>query len=174
MKIEKTKCEKVVISGVDGLDPITVFLEDFEPRKGQITIKIWNDVWSSFWGGMGDRTISQFFCSCDHHYLAKNLSNISGSITDFDALPKDLRLHVGKLRSKKEVTKSEAKEMLESLLDFCGDPLTGEQIFNEHQDVLGRIYGCDWWHSIPEKTNPEYTYLTRVIDTVKAALKESN
>ena len=144
MKIEKSQCEKLEISGIDGLDPITVFLEDFGPRKGQITIKCWNEVWSSYWGGMGDRNIAQFFCSCDHHYLAKNLSDIPRNVTDFDGLPKHARKFIGKLRAERDISKDEAKKLLKSLLDYCGDPHTGEEIYNDHQDILIDIYGDDW------------------------------
>ena len=69
------------------LDPVTVFLEDYEPGKGKITIECYGKSWSAYWGGMSGDDVATFFCRCDQHYLAKNLSSISSSIPDYSALP---------------------------------------------------------------------------------------
>ena len=52
MKIEASKVTKLLISEVQGLDPITVFLEDYEPGKGKITVSCWGKSWTAYWGGM--------------------------------------------------------------------------------------------------------------------------
>ncbi len=51
MKITKSQCERIIITDIKGLDPITVFLEDYGPRQGQITIRCYDEIWSAYWDG---------------------------------------------------------------------------------------------------------------------------
>jgi len=32
------------------------------------------------------------------------------------------------------------------------------------------VDGDEWWYSLPQKKNPSYEYLTRIVDTIKEAL----
>lgn len=66
MKLELSTVRKIKLTDIDSLDDISIFLEDFSLGAGQITIYCWGKAWTSFWGGMGDMTISDFFCSCDN------------------------------------------------------------------------------------------------------------
>jgi len=36
-------------------------------------------------------------------------------------------------------------------------------------DVFREVFGDDWYDNLPKKTNPDYLYLCRIIDTVKEA-----
>ncbi|MCK5607578.1 hypothetical protein KAR91_37185 [Candidatus Pacearchaeota archaeon] len=163
MKIESSKVNKIVLREVKGLDPVHIFLEDLGPRQGQITIKCYDESWTASWGGMGDRTIAEFFCSCDEHYLAKNLSNIDSSVTDLDKVAERARAHVLKLRREKDIDDLEARELFDSA-DSIEDP------FNEGE-LMQKIYGDDWWCCLPTKPNPNYEYLCRIINAVRSALK---
>jgi len=168
MEITRSQCEKVKISKINGLDPITVFLEDLGPQQGQITIKCYDEIWSSYWGGMGDRNIAKFFCSCDHHYLANKLSRIEANEPDLEALRVKARKAIGKRRSKYEITKEEAKNLLEELKDHEIIP-NSQSSYSFFSEVFN---GSDWVFEIPEKPNYEYKYLCKVIDTVKEALSQ--
>lgn len=163
MNIESSKVTKIVIGEVKSLDPVHVFLEDLGPRQGQITIKCYTESWTASWGGMGDRTIAEFFCSCDEHYLANNLSNIDSSVSNLDKVAEHTKAHVLKLRREKEIDDLEARELFDSS-DSIEDP------FNE-VELMQKIYGDDWWCGIPTKPNPDYEYLCRIINTIKTALK---
>ena len=148
MKIKKSEVTKLLLTEVDALDPITVFLEDFEPRQGKITIECYGKSWSSYWGGMGSRTISEFFCSCDEHYLAKNLSDIKSEIFDIDQI------------------RTDAKE--KGIECWRDDP------WNDYE-FLEEMYGSDpvnWGDSLPTTSNSDYEYLCRIIKTVQTALKK--
>lgn len=171
MKIEKKDVTQLTISEVENLDTIDVILEDFGPRQGRITIRCYNQVWTSFWGGMGDRTIAEFFCSCDNSYLAKNISNIRRTIVDVDGLVNHARKHIGKLLVNREINRSEAIEWLNDL-----DSISGYDLYNNGSgsDLLCNIYGNEFWHFLPEKENHEYKYLWKIIETVKIALKKSH
>lgn len=64
------------------LDPIRVTLHDVSPGHGRIVIECYGKAWSTYWGGMGDLTIKDFFCSCGSDYLIEKLH--SGRITKRD------------------------------------------------------------------------------------------
>lgn len=184
MKIETSTVTKLTITEVARLDPITVILEDIEPRKGKIIIECYGKSWSSYWGGMGSDTIAQFFGSMDEHYLAKNLSDISADITDGDSI-KDgafrqiIVLRWGKMvRSRlsvdgyvrigrDEITTAEARELWEEVdsADFGSDGWSDPKL-------MQKVFGDEWWYRLPTKPNPDYQYLCRIINAVQAALKQ--
>lgn len=167
MKVETSTCTKVVISELLNsefkLDPITVFLEDFQPGKGRIVIECYGKSWSSYWGAMGD-DIATFFCRCDEHYIAKNLSgSIQEEINDFAALPACARKNIIQLRKDGELDPEEARELFDEF-ECAMDEMPDSQI-------MFKVFGDDWWYSIPQKPNPDYEYLCRIINAVKAGLK---
>jgi hypothetical protein len=86
MEIESIEVTQIKLTKLKALDPIQVTLDDIEKGKGRIIITCYGSAWTSYWGGMSDRTISEFFCDCDEHYLANNLSSIKSTITDFNAI----------------------------------------------------------------------------------------
>ena len=148
MRIESTQVTKLVLSELDRLDPVTVIAEDIGPRQGKITITCYGKAWTAYWGGMGDCTIKKFFCSCDEHYIAKNLGSISSKIYDIDAI-----------RDEAE------KKDIECWRD---DP------WNDY-DFMERMYGSDmvdWGDKLPKKSNPDYKYLCRIIKAIQEAFNE--
>jgi len=165
MKIEKTIATKIQITDVYGLDPVSVYLEDFEPRKGKITISCWDKSWHSYWGGMGDRTISEFFLSCDNHYIAKNLSSIKSSINDYEALSEKIKAFYGD---------DIDYFVLEELSELSGDQNDGYNWTQTNHKVMNEVLGCDWFYDVPTMQNPKYKYLCSIIDTVKDALRQVN
>jgi len=127
---------RVVVNNPE-LDPITVFLEDFELSKGKITITCFGKAWTAYWGGMSGKTVAEFFCSCDVHYLAGNLSDIDSEITDFH-----------------EISKVIDEEVDQNTLML-------------YSEKLSIAYGDEWWRDLPEITNHEYTYLCKIIKAVQ-------
>lgn len=164
MKITKSSVVKIKIEEIEGLDSINVFLEDLGPRRGKITIDCYGKAWSAYWGGMGDRTISQFFCSCDEHYLAKNLSNINSEIDDYENLTIETKKEIIKKRKAHEVDIETAREWFDDAETIDHD--------NIDQGLLQDVFGDEWWYCIPTKSNPDYEYLCRIIKTVKEAIKK--
>lgn len=55
------------------LDPIRVTLHDIGPGQGLINIECYGRAWASYWGAIGDRSIKDFFITCDSGYLVGNL-----------------------------------------------------------------------------------------------------
>lgn len=165
MKIESKKVDTLRITEVKGLDPITVMLENFEPGKGKITIECFGESWTASWGAMSGDTVQQFVCRTDDHYLAKNLSSINSSIIDVEASIKALKAMVDEAVN----TKSHAS-FLKDDIDNFESPMQWIQTFS---DTAHEILGGEPWHyDFPTKTNPKYSYLLRIIQTVRSALKE--
>lgn len=67
--IEKLEVTTIRIVGSPALDPINVIFQDFGPGKGKIIIECFSQAWAACWGGMGNRTMREFFTSCDDSYL---------------------------------------------------------------------------------------------------------
>jgi len=149
MDVKKSNITKLLLTNIEALDPVSVFLEDFGPRQGKIIIECYGKSWSSYWGGMGDRTIAEFFCSCDEHYIAKNLSSINSEIYDIDKIREDAE-----------------EKGIECWRD---DP------WNDYE-FLEEMYGPDpvsWGDSLPKTSNPDYEYLCRIINAVQAGIRQS-
>lgn len=57
----------------NGLDPINVFVQDYELGRGRIVVTCYGQAWCGFWGAMGDRTVMEFVAACDPDYVAGNM-----------------------------------------------------------------------------------------------------
>lgn len=56
------------------LDPVTAFLEDFEPGRGQLTLVCWGRAWTHFWGAMGNgATVAKFCARASTGYIVNKL-----------------------------------------------------------------------------------------------------
>lgn len=77
MKIKALTVKAFEISDLRAYDPIRVYIENYEPGKGRITISCYDAAWVGYWGAMAGRTIEQFFIDCDAGYLSGNLSSAS-------------------------------------------------------------------------------------------------
>ena len=73
MNITDTTVQLLTITDVPGLDTIRVYLEDYEPGRGRITISCYGRAWTAYWGGMYQATLKQFVPSCGADYIRDNL-----------------------------------------------------------------------------------------------------
>jgi hypothetical protein len=181
MQIERSQVTKMVITGAYRLDPITVYAEDIEPRRGRITVQCYGKAWSGYWGGMGERTIAEFFRSCSVDYLANCMTDIQPSLTDETAIEDGARRQIIKLRrgeilrshvpggrtiryARNEITAEEARDLWTEVdgANFGNDG------WNESK-LLERIFGEEWWYSMPTRPNPDWQYLCRIIGAVQEA-----
>lgn len=57
-------------SGLDDLDPVTAFLQDFEPGRRQLTLVCWGRAWTHYWGAMGNgSSLAEFVLKASPGYL---------------------------------------------------------------------------------------------------------
>ena len=59
------------------LDDISVFWQDIGPSRGSVTIICYGAAWTCYFGGMGNRTIREFFKEADTSYLVSKLGIIA-------------------------------------------------------------------------------------------------
>jgi len=170
MIITESTIKKLMISGIQDLDPIAVMVENFGPGAGKITITCFNECWSNYWGAMGEQhTLETFFMKCDEHYIANKLkSGIRDEINDDDedAMTNALRTEIIKDRRNGRHNKDEARE----LWDEAENPTDG--YLTEDRELFYKVFGDDWWDARPKKPNPDYLYLCRIIETVQKAFAQ--
>ncbi|WP_341666147.1 hypothetical protein [Vibrio sp.] len=177
MKVEQSKTTKLYLKDLDNLDPITVYLEDIEPRKGKITIECLGKSWSSYWGGMGSRTISQFFVDCNVCYLVNNLDNrLEKYEPDFDEFRKEMRQKVCELRRDHCISKDLARELFdiedwsEYVTENPYEPIRNPCLISEREFEELDFDGFD----VPERLTSDYRYLCKIIEAVKSGLSITN
>ncbi|WP_211440956.1 hypothetical protein [Collimonas humicola] len=169
MQIEKSIVAQITITGAERLDPIRVCLEDIAPNKGRITISCYTKSWTAYWGSMGERTIERFFCSCNEHYIAKNLDvGIDETIIDSESIKDGCKKRVITERRKRDISKDDARE----LCDEIEDAVVGDDGWSD-PDLMQKVFGDEWWYALPTKPNPDYAYLCRIINAVQQALTNS-
>lgn len=172
MKITESTVRQLEISEVPRLAPIRVTLSDLGPGQGRINIECYGKSWASYWGGMGEETIAEFFTTCDEHYLAKNLAGgLESDIFDPDHLVDTLKNEVIADRQKRFDSKEEARARW-TLIEELDLPEHEAQLWGISRQMQ-EIMGDEWWYRLPKKANPDYEYLCRIIKTVQAALRET-
>lgn len=179
MKIEQTQITKLLLSDLMGephkLDPVTVILEDLEPRRGKIIIECYGKSWSSYWGGMGDCTIAQFFADCSADYLIGNLApTLRSWMFNGEALAEKVKKTVIKARRDGDFTADEAREHFDDA-DLLRDATSIDYLAGAHYELMQAVFGDEWWHEADrsDKPNPDYLYLQRIVLAVQAGLREA-
>ena len=171
MVVKESTLTKLTIADVPNLDPINVIFEDYGPQRGKVTIEVCGDAWSYFWGAMGEGyTIKNFFLKAGTDYLVRKLKIGLDSTIDDDSqesLVLAAKKHILLIRRRNEITKNSARSIWD-LVDEIGDD--GK---DANYKILECIFGCDWYDSLPQKPNPHYQHLCRIVDTIKEALRIS-
>jgi hypothetical protein len=54
MNVEISAVKKFYITNLEDLDPIGVFIEDYDSGQAKVTIEQFGDSWSYYWSHMGD------------------------------------------------------------------------------------------------------------------------
>jgi hypothetical protein len=167
MRLDKGVATKLLVSEVAGLDPITVFLDDMGQGRGRITISCYTKAWTAYWGAMGERTLAQFFMDASTEYLAENLQiGLSKKVFDPEYADTHAKRAVCVARRTGGLNANVARDLYDEVNDaYFADGVA------PHSDLFERIYGEQWWNHMADKPNPDYTYLTHIVETVQTALK---
>ena len=134
-----------VISNIEGLDAITVYVTDYKLGQGKIVIECFNEVWSYYWGAMGDCNLTEFFISADNDYLLGKMLNETMQ-TDFE-----------------EINDTAHKRGF----DIC---VTSDVEIAMSSQEMDECFGTDWPIDLPRCHTREYKYLSRIINVVRSAL----
>jgi hypothetical protein len=167
MRITESTVRKISILKEER-DTINVFLEDFGPGAGRITIERVGEAWSHYWSHMGEsHTITSFLAECDAPYLVNKLKpDMSSMVVDEDALPAHVRAAICCQRREGDLSKKDARRL------FDRSELMGHH--SEEGDFLYGVFGDEWWLQLSEKPNPDYLDLKEIVQTVQTALKTLN
>lgn len=170
MIITNSTVQKLTITGVENLDPVAVIVEDQGPGVGKITITCFNECWTYFWGSMGEQhTLASFFAKCNTPYLAGKLKcGIRDRVDDDDedTLTNALRTEIVNRRRGGSLDKTVARDLWEEAVT----PTDSNGYVDS--ELFSRVFGGEWYEFRPKKSNPDYAYLCRIIDTVKDAFKQ--
>lgn len=165
MKVTTSTVTKLEITGLSDMDAISVMIEDFGPGAGEITITCAGEAWTHYWGHMGKHhTMRSFFLKCSTPYLIGKLkTGIERRIgsKDDELLQQTLRKHILEGRREGRIKPDEARELWDEAEYASFD--------GEYQELCQLVFGPEWWFNLPKEDNPEYTYLGKIVDTVKAA-----
>ncbi|MEL7340052.1 MAG: hypothetical protein AAGM67_06160 [Bacteroidota bacterium] len=176
MKIEQSTAIKLRITEIESLDPITVFLEDYVAGKGKIVIECYGKSWSSYWGAMGGRTIAQFFCDCDEHYLISNLcGSLSSEEPDYDAFLPLARAHILGCRRLNHIGSSLARALydIEDWEEYAPEHSYDTYKCPDHESKEEFEYLDLGIVTVPTRVPHQYAYMVRIVKAVQAALRES-
>jgi len=166
MKVDFSKVTKIKLTEVDSLDAVTVFLDDFEPGRGKITIECYCDTWCSYWGAMSGDTVSQFFQRANNDYLINCLSRgISRRIMDDSNLNEFLHKKIIDMRKEDEISEDKARDLWDYVEIQCS-------LDSDSHDVFYHVLGQEWWcYDFPERPNPDYVYLDKIVTAIKNSMK---
>lgn len=173
MKIETSTITKLKISGVPRLDPVSVFIEDFEPGRGEITIKCYDRSWTAYWGSMGrGNSVAQFLQRVTPEYAAGCLSvGIDETVFDPDCLLDKLKAEVLSERRKRLIDAREARKRFNEIED--ADLPSEERDLWNCSSLMQELLGDEWWYRLPTKPNPAYEYLCRIVRAVQDGLRRA-
>ena len=179
MEIVQGTVKKLSLTGLDALDPITVFIEDYEPGKGKITFECFGKSWSYYWGGMGSKGISEFFLSCNVAYLVNCLwdHSLPTSEPDFDGLTVSVKEYVIEQRREGLIDSSSARELydIEDWSEYAPEHCYAE--WNCPNGLDNDVFGDLWFvqdNEVPTRSTSDYCYLARLIEAIREAFKQLN
>ena len=168
MKIQKSNVEKLMVTELEGLDPVAAYLEDQGEGRGKITITCYGKAWTAYWGAMGCG-IREFVLSADNGYLINKLdSRIERRVMAYDQTAIYARKKIIEQRRDREITKRLAREYwqeTEAMEDVCC-----KDEIHKHVGCLQEIAGPFWYENFPQEESCEYHHLNRILTAVKDAL----
>jgi hypothetical protein len=167
LSITASTVQQLLIRGVPRLDPVRVMLEDFDEGQGRITITCWDSAWGNYWGAMGKRTMAEFFSKASVSYLAgKMKTGLPDTVCDETALDEGCRKEIIKQRRTRGLDKDDARELWEGVEGAYFDAPV-----SDNSDLFYDIFGDEWWNALPQRPNPDYVYLCKIIEAVKEGLR---
>ncbi len=179
------------------IDNTDVFLEDYGPNQGKITISdTYGHNYSNYWGSMGG-TLKEFLCHINCDYFASKLMG-SRSDTSFNAkatfatVRKFIRKELGFDWYIEQEFQKHMREVLNSFQSYC-EETKSENVFVDgwHYNFINRLnfwmIKDEWdrehwekefkaiseqWHFIQTMPSENYIWLTKFHGRLKKELKK--
>jgi hypothetical protein len=148
MKFKKSKTETYIITDIDGLDPITVYVTNYKPGQGKLVIECFGTSWANYWPAMGDCTLQDFVLKASNDYLARKMVRQLRQ-TDFD-----------------KINDTAHKR---GFADIC--VASDVEVAYSHRQMAA-CFGSDWMLDIPTCNTREYDWFCSILNSVKAAFHQ--
>ena len=146
MKVTKNQTETYRLTDLNRLDPVTVYVTNYEEGEGRIVIECYGKAWSQYWGAMNRTNIQNFIITTDNDYLLDCFID-NTSETDFEKI-NDM--------------------LLAEDLDTSVENITDMWM---QSDAMAKAFGEEWPLDIPRKKTAEYLWFNRIVDAIKEAFK---
>jgi len=147
MNTNKQQIEAYILTDLDRLDPVTVYVTNYKPGSGRIVIECFGSAWASYWGGMSGMTLQEFFISSENDYLLNNLIKNTRQ-TDFD-----------------QINQTANRKGFSICVDSDVD-------IAMQSDEMAECFGADWMMDLPTCSTVEYEYLGRIVNAIKGAFSD--
>ena len=147
MKTTKAKTETYLLSDIDKLDPVTVYVTNYTPGQGKIVIECYGSAWAYFWGGMGENNLQEFFIESSNDYILGKLLEETRQ-TDFDEINE-----VAQKRGFSICVSSDVAVAMQS-------------------QEMAECFGDEWYMDLPRCKTTEYDYVNRIVNAIKSAFAE--
>ncbi len=73
MNIIRQSAEVFQIREANGLDPITVVMQDCGPGRGKLLLECHGAAWAGYWGAMPNVGLREFLTGADAEYIAHKM-----------------------------------------------------------------------------------------------------
>ncbi len=193
MKVVESKMNKMVLTELESLDPVTVLIEEFEEGRAQVIIKCYDKSWTSYWGSMGG-DIKKFFTRTDVCYLVncfdRGISDVDYSKIDKEASTEHFNEKLLNMVLEKRrdylISKTTASSLWSAIKlgDFTDRMKYPEHTYDNYaphfmyvDEIKEVFYDEDEFNEfcydnireVYEK-NHEYDYLSRIVTAVREAV----
>lgn len=149
MEIKKRKTDTYILTNLDDLDPVTVYVTNYETGKGKLVIESFGEAWANYWVAMGERTLQEFVMKASNDYLLRKLCRQTKQ-TDFNKI--------------NELAKK-------SGFDIC---VTSDVEVAMQAGDMAKCFGDDWYMDLPQCETQEYKHLHSILNAIKDAFSKEN
>lgn len=167
MKLTQSTTIKLSVSGIANVDPFSIYLEDFGPGAGKITITTAGLAVSRYWSHMGEQhNITSFFLKASSGYLlGKLIGDHPRSEVDDDKVRQAAVRQVLLLRRAGEIDKKPARELYAEVQAMPDN-------WREAPELLFDVFGDDWHCRLPQRPTAHAESVRDLIALTKQALVE--
>ena len=112
-------------------------------------------------------SVEKFFVKASTDYLADKLFNGDINIVDQKAFTNKLyEAIIAQRKSRIDNMSKDRARWYWNMVSHCYlDDVSSHEIFTD-------ILGDDWFYDIPQKVNPKYLYVQRIVEVIKQALND--
>ncbi|MBX8556979.1 hypothetical protein K5D56_25570 [Pseudomonas cichorii] len=170
MQVVATTIQKVEISEIKALDPVTCILQDLGRYRGSITVSCAGQSWVRQWNNTGANSIADYIGWQEAEYLASALAPmISPTVYDESMLVAYAKKVVVERRLGESLDyDSLEKEDARRLFDAC-ETLRGYGAFESlPSELMTDLFSDEWFYAAAhaEGPNPAFEYIKRISQAV--------